>query len=175
MVAAFRGSTLVASSWASDPQPSLRAYGIPGGHGVNFEIPLSSTGEATCVLAINIGQGSSTWLACYHSSIGSYSPVADVSADRDVDDTLAIGGWAFDPSIQEVSTRVSIFIDGQFVTNVAADGPRGELMTLFGWHGDRGFSLNVEADPHRAHRVCASAENIGPDAPNTWMCTDYEP
>lgn len=56
-LAAFRGSTLVASSWADKDQPSLRAYGVPGGHGVSMDILLSTTGEATCVLAINRGAG----------------------------------------------------------------------------------------------------------------------
>lgn len=171
-IAIFQNGTLTTMRAATAGSPQLAQYGVPGNHGIAMRVDPITRGDAYdfCVLAVNIGRGSSQWLGCWHLDSRAVSPLMAWTVSASTEGVLGVEGWAFDSSNQLRPVPFSVTVDGVTQAVGSANLRRSELATIFGWAGDHGFVAYMSRTTPGTHRVCVTGHNIGATAASTTQC-----
>jgi hypothetical protein len=121
-------------------RPDIAAYFAPygGNHGFNAALPASAGPHTVCIYAINVGVGGHVLLGCRTVTVGG-SPFGSFdSAQRNLDGTVTVGGWAIDPDTA-ASIQVHVYV-GNTLLPLTASGARSDLAAAFpGYGANHGF------------------------------------
>ncbi|MDQ1428678.1 MAG: hypothetical protein QOK39_2154 [Acidimicrobiaceae bacterium] len=94
-----------------------------------------------------------------HDASCLHTPVGSLDAATSLPSGLHLVGWALDPDT-DASITVHIYIDGNFVTSVAANTARPDIAAAFpGYGGAHGFDTLVPSLGSGTHQVCAYGIN----------------
>jgi hypothetical protein len=90
-----------------------------------------------------------------------HDPVGSLDGVGSSGSTLTLGGWALDPDAATQPAQVHVYMDGAFLTAVAAGDQRSDIAAAYpSAGGAHGFNWASPVVAGR-HQVCAFAINVG--------------
>lgn len=174
------GSTIAVSGWTYDPQNvsasntvSVKlnggaattvtangsrsdvnsALGLTGSHGYSTSLTARAGANQVCVTATTVNGQATADLGCKSVT---YTPPLPAVGSIDVvartGSSIAVSGWAYDPSNKAISNQVHVYVNG-VGTQLFADKSRTDVNAAFGLTGNHGFANTVPA-PSGAAEVC---------------------
>ncbi len=137
-------------------------------HGFNFVVPAPEGRHVVCVGAYNIGHGARHTLGCETFTLD-YGPFGAIDRVTNKPGALDIRGWAIDRDAPTAPVSMTITLDGAAHT-VTANRSRSDIARAHPGTGTaHGFDI-VLPTSQGAHRVCATATNIGYGSNNSFGC-----
>ncbi|HEY0508070.1 MAG TPA: zinc-dependent metalloprotease family protein, partial [Blastococcus sp.] len=152
------GQGVVLSANGSRPDVGAAFPGVGDAHGFSWSGAVAPGTHTVCAYAID-GQltGRDTALGCRTVTTQLALPRANWDSLSASGSSLTVSGWAFDPDDGGSSVPVHVYVDGQGMPVVTANGSRPDVGAAFPGVGDgHGFSWSTTVAPGE-HRVCLYA------------------
>ena len=138
--------------------------GYGSSHGFSADVSLSAGGSyRVCAYGINVGGGSNKPLGgCKQVQVTDPQPFGFLDrVSSSTPGTVAVEGWAVDPSNPRASIEVHAYIDQKFLGATTANQRRDDVdKALSGYGALHGYVARFAASAG-THRVCTYAINIG--------------
>ncbi|MCW2576466.1 MAG: N-acetylmuramoyl-L-alanine amidase, family 2 [Modestobacter sp.] len=157
---------------ADAPRPDVAAFypglGVAVQRGYRSAVTVHSGTHQVCVYAINQGAGTDNPVqACNTVAVAApaWDPVGVLDTVSVKGITATLTGWVFDPDNGAAASRVHVYVDGTFRTDVAADASRPDVGAAFGVGDGHGLVARLSL-PAGDHTVCAYALNSGDGSSN---------
>ncbi len=184
------GSTISLSGWSYDPQNVSASntvsvklnggtattvtanksrsdvnavFGITGSHGYSTSLAARVGANQVCVTATTVGGQATADLGCKSVTYELPLPaVGSIDAVARAGSSIAVSGWAYDPSNRAISNQVHVYVNG-VGTQLTADKSRTDVNSVFGLTGNHGFGNTVPAPAGRAEVCVFSISMSGGD------------
>lgn len=145
-------TVLVADQERADIGQLFPAVGSRHGFGATVAAPAGR--HVVCLLATNVGAGSSTVLGCRVLTVVNAGPLGSLDGVTATPTSISATGWALDPDTT-ASLTVHVYVDG-VVTAARADRSRPDVGAMYGKGDLHGFAVTVPVAPGD-HEVCVYA------------------
>ncbi|OII38471.1 hypothetical protein BIU98_13595 [Curtobacterium sp. MMLR14_010] len=136
------------------------AYGLGSKHGFSRTISAHSGTQQVCVVAKSANGKTSADLGCKTVTIADGSPFGTLdSATANQGGTLSVRGWAIDPETAS-SIGVRVYVDGKYVTRVAANQARSDVAAAYPKSGAAHGYATTFAATAGSHQICVRGVNV---------------
>jgi hypothetical protein len=127
--------------------------------------------DPTCTTTVRVDNATA-----YHDRPCLHRVVGALDAVDGEGHNLVVRGWALDFDEND-PVPIHVYVDDELVASVLADQLRPDIGQAYpGWGDRHGFSIPVEVEPGRSHRICAYALNVGAGSTNELLgCRDVLP
>lgn len=164
-IAAYRGSTLVAWTLASEPRPDVvAALGISGSFGYSVTLQGQPGGAQTyCLYAADIDGTGNYLIGCKSTVVptGSPIPIGHVEAAQLVGGVIHIHGWAFDPNQPDSTIYVATYSDRRGLVGwTPTTTVRPDVTAAFLASGSHGFDISIAGQAAGPETYCVYGSAI---------------
>lgn len=153
----------------SRPDVAAAFPGVGPSHGFSGSVPAAQGVRTVCVYGINAGAGSTNpLLGCATVTVGAPpNPIGNVDSVTASGRTLSVAGWTFDPDVPTTPVTVHVYVNGQWMAAVTADGSRPDVGLAFPGVGpSHGFTWSMQVSQPGDYTVCAYGINQGAGTTN---------
>lgn len=104
----------------------------------------------------------------YTNSVSSENPLGNLDTAVGQENSIYVGGWAYDPSNPSASIEIHVYVDNPGDPNAGSEGhviyankERGDVNSSFGISGQHGFQETIKTAKTGQHQLYIYAINIG--------------
>lgn len=166
---------LVARLSARGSRPGVNTLypGYGTRHGYSATIQAGAGTHEVCVVANNVGAGTTKTLGCQAVEVLAGTPIGYLNSWTPTASGVHIAGWAIDPDATAPVT-IRVKVGSTVVARFRADSSRNDLASRFPGYGAAHAFYDEIALPAGSHDVCVVANNVADGKTKTLGCRTVE-
>ncbi|MGW9112803.1 hypothetical protein [Microbacterium sp. NPDC055683] len=142
-------------------------------HGYSSTLQVGAGAHEVCVVANNVGAGTTKTLGCQAVEVLAGTPIGYLNSWTPTASGVHIAGWAIDPDTTSPVT-IRVKVGSTVVARFAADTSRSDLAGRFPGYGAAHAFYDEIALPTGSHEVCVVANNVADGRTKTLGCRTVE-